>query len=309
MIIKCLKACKLFIVTNKLTIIQLICVLFMICNGLLLILDYLKFDYELKLIISKNDRGIDLPAIDICTENNVLFDKRKILKLFDLDRYYSQIEHKLKLHNYCSYYCRPKYKLRYSDSLLFYFDLLSSCCNKYSKHIHNKLIAFIEKFEQMIFAHLSYEQMISLTLSGPELFECRASVHLKNQTIGSNQTIIDNCFQVFPIFRHIYANNDFGICYKLFDNNNQIRIENNDSIEIKIKNEMIKNLKYSSIFYYSADGDTNRQQNRDNVFTIPRNHFQFNLILKTMSFEMLSIPFMQLCERKGKQNKCTLYRL
>ena len=222
LIIKCLKVCKNFIVTNKLTIIQLICVLFMICNGLLLILDYLKFDYELRLIISKNDRGIDLPAIDICTESNVLFDKRKILKHFDLDRHYSLIEHKLKLHNYCSYYCRPKYQQFYYQSLLFYFNSLKECCNNYSQYIHARLKLFIEKFEQMIFAHLSYEQMISLTLSGQELFECRASVHLKNQTIGSNQTIIDNCFQVFPISRHIYVNNDFGICYKLFDNNNQI---------------------------------------------------------------------------------------
>ena len=155
----------------------------------------------------------------------------------------------------------------------------------------------------MIFAHLSYEQMISLTLSGPELFECRASVHLKNQTIGSNQTIIDNCFQVFPISRHIYVNNDFGICYKLFDNNNQIRIENNDLIEIRIEYELIKILRNSYVFYYLADGDTNRPQNQENSFTIPREGYKFNLILKTISFEMLSIPFMQLCERKGKQNK------
>ena len=62
-------------------------------------------------------------------------------------------------------------------------------------------------------------------------------------------------------------------------------------------------LRNSYVFYYLADGDTNRPQNQENSFTIPREGYKFNLILKTMSFEMLSIPFMQLCERKGKQNK------
>ena len=144
--------------------------------------------------------------------------------------------------------------------------------------------------------------MIALTMRGEELFECRASVHFKNQTIGSNQTIIDNCFKTFRVSRDIYSNNNFGICYKFFDTDYQIRIENKDFIEIKIKYESLKNLKYNLIFYYFIDGDTNHLPNKDNSFSTINLGLKLNAIIRSVSFEMLSTPYMQLCQRKGKQN-------
>ena len=109
-IVKCLKTFKLFLVTNRSSIVQIICVLFMICNGFVLIFDYLNFDYELKLIISKIDSGIDFPPISVCTESNTLFNKRNILNYFDLFQEYSLNELKAERNFNCSNDCRIKYK-------------------------------------------------------------------------------------------------------------------------------------------------------------------------------------------------------
>ena len=298
LIVKCLKTCKLFLVTNRSSIVQIICVLFMICNGFALIFDYLNFDYELKLIISDNDQGIDFPAISVCTESNKLFDKRNILKYFDLFGEYSEKELTDKRIFNCSNSCKYPFTQEFYGIGYVYYVLLQ-CCLAKSKNMRDNLIKFIQMDENMIFDHSSYEQMIALTMTGEELFECRASVHFKNQTIGSNQTIIDDCFQRFRVSRDFYSNNNFGICYKFFDTDYQIRIENKDFIEIKIKYESIQNLKYNLIFYYFIDGDTNILPNKDNAISTIKHGLKLNAFIKSVSFEMLSTPYMQLCRRKG----------
>ena len=297
-IIKCLKTCKLFVITNRSSIVQLVCVLFMICNGFVLIFDYLNFYYELKLIISKNDRGINWPAISVCTESNALFDKRNILNYFDLVREYSEKELKAKKQYNCSNNCRPYDRQQFFRISWDYYTTLK-CCNYVSKYIRNDLLKYIEKFDKLIIDNLSYAQMIALTMTGEELFECRASVHFKNQTIGSNPTIIDDCFQRFRVSRDIYSDNNFGICYKFFDTDYQIRIENKDFIEIKIKYGSLNNLKYHLKLYYFIEGDTNLLPNKDNSFSTIKHGLKLNAIIKSVSFEMLSIPYMQLCQRKG----------
>ena len=85
----------------------------MICNGFVLISNYLNSDYELKLIVSKNDRGIDLPAISVFTSNNVFFDKRKILQYFDLSREYTRLENEVNLKWDFLEECRRKNRFKY----------------------------------------------------------------------------------------------------------------------------------------------------------------------------------------------------
>ena len=291
-IIECLKALKFLIVKNRLSFVQLICVLFMIGNGFVLISDYLEYNYQLKLIISNNDKGLDLPTISICTESNRLFDKRKILEYFDISSEYSEYQVNLKSYFNCS-------KCRYHYELVLNYQLSLACCKLKFKGNVNYLINYIKYYEQMVFDEVNNEQMIALMMSSEELFECRASVHFANQTIDSNPTVIDNCFHRFRVLRDIYSNNDFGICYKLFDKNYQIRIRINDFVEIGIKFESLINLNHNFILYYFADGNTKQSLIRDYVFTTRKHGLKMNAILRTVSFEMLSIPFMQFCQRNG----------
>ena len=161
--------------------------------------------------------------------------------------------------------------------------------------------------------------MIALIMTSEELFECRASVHFANQTIGSNQTIIDNCWQRFRVSLDIYANNEFGICYKFFDNNHQILLNYNDIIEIKIKYKSFINFMFNALFdkygkinsniqelfefYYFAESDTKVLPTKDiAILTDKARNLRLNAFIKTLSFEMLSIPYMPYFERNGKQN-------
>ena len=295
-----------------------------------MISDYLNFDYELKLIVSKNDRGIDLPAISVCTESNVLFDKKKVLQYFDLSQKYSRLENKVKTKRLLCEDCRKdrNFKPYQGDTsgryVRWVFLGLNSCCIRVMNEIYASLRKFYYGYGQMIFDHLSYEQMIALTMTSEELFECRASVHFANQTIGSNQTIIDNCWQRFRVSRDIYANNDFGICYKFFDNNYQIILNYNDIIGIKIKYESILNFMFNFVidrygkidpkiqdsfrFYYFAESDTNVLPNKDfAVFTEKTKYNRLNAFIKTLSFDMHSTPYMQYCQRNGKKNIIAFY--
>ena len=182
----------------------------MIYNAFVLISEYLKFGYELKLIFSNNNRGIDLPAISVCTESNVLFDRRKVIQYFGLSREYSEFEITVEKEYSINI---EKCKSRLGKTLHIDSDYILKCLKNYYGIKSEKMRNFLIKYEP-IFEHLSYDQLIAFTLSSDELFECSASLHYKNQTIESNATIIENCFERFRISRDIYANNDFGICYK-----------------------------------------------------------------------------------------------
>ena len=57
-------------------------------SGLSVTLDYLSYPYIYKLIVSDNKYGFDLPAISVCTERHVFFDKHKVIQYFDLQQKY-----------------------------------------------------------------------------------------------------------------------------------------------------------------------------------------------------------------------------
>ena len=59
-------------------------------SGLSVTLDYLSYLYIYKLIVSDNKYGFDLPAISVCTERHVFFDKHKVIQYFDLKQKYDE---------------------------------------------------------------------------------------------------------------------------------------------------------------------------------------------------------------------------
>ena len=75
-------------------IISIIFGIMLFYNALEKSLDYLNFNYNYKLIIDDNRRGIELPAIWMCTDSKVLFDKHQVLNYFDMNSDYSEFENK-----------------------------------------------------------------------------------------------------------------------------------------------------------------------------------------------------------------------
>ena len=54
--------------------------------------DYFSYPYIYSLIVSDNNRGFDLPAISLCTERNVFFDKTKVNHYLNLTEKYRRIQ-------------------------------------------------------------------------------------------------------------------------------------------------------------------------------------------------------------------------
>ena len=62
-----------------------ICLLFLFYNAIDMTFDYLKFEFTYKLIVDDNKEGFDLPEISVCSENNVLFAKTKVIQYFGVE--------------------------------------------------------------------------------------------------------------------------------------------------------------------------------------------------------------------------------
>ena len=65
--------------------------LFLIYSVICVTFDYFSYPYIYSLIVSDNNRGFDLPAISLCTERNVFFDKTKVNQYFNLTEKYTRI--------------------------------------------------------------------------------------------------------------------------------------------------------------------------------------------------------------------------
>ena len=75
--------------------VKLFCLSILLKSGFSLTSDYLGFPFEYKLIVSENKNGFDFPSISVCTENNILFDKRKIIEHFGLHIEWNEFDYKL----------------------------------------------------------------------------------------------------------------------------------------------------------------------------------------------------------------------
>ena len=76
---------------------------------------------------------------------------------------------------------------------------------------------------------LNLYELISLTISERQLFDCNSNVISSDKCIDS-------------IDKKIYANNNFVICFELFGNNGSIYLDNKDFVEICIDKEKRGNI-------------------------------------------------------------------
>ena len=236
-------------------LVKLFCLSILVKSVLDVTLNYLGFPFEYKLVVSVNKYGFDFPSISVCTENNVLFDKRKIIEHFGLQIEWNTFENNLfrefkQSIDECNQTIQNYSRKRYSE----YNDSLSTFTEEYElemireeikqETIENPLKCFLKLNESNFYfteinnrinIELSFYEMNSLTINVNELFDCSAKVHFRNESFDSNAHEFNNCFQYFDALKSIYSNKDFGICFEFFAKNYSIYLKDDDYIELKAK--------------------------------------------------------------------------
>ena len=299
---------------HLMTILNTICLLVLFYNAIDMTFDYLSFNYSYKLIVDDNKEGFGLPEISVCTENTILFDKNKVIQYFGVNYFWEM--YRIEVKNF--------YQFNGENSTE---SIIETCTSKFINHFLNGyrelnsnrrmnfcLNKFFRKYWIFLFDETNFDEMNSMTIRAKELFECSANIHFKYETIDSNITQIDNCFERLNISKSIYANNDFGICYTFFVENNYLFLKNNDEINIRVKFEKQKNFmivnrsihlentiwhsdRYFLWYVRLEDRDSG---NRETAIELKKVGFEAQIIVEMTSIELLSTPYMPYCVNNGE---------
>ena len=293
---------------RTLSLLNAICLLFLFYNAIDMTFDYLRFEFSYKLIVDGNKEGFDLPEISVCTENNVLFAKNKVVQYFSIENEWEK--KRIKMKNLDEINKKDKVDERCIEEWRRY-DVFSASSVWKTNFCSNK---FFIKYKSFIFDEMSFYEMNSITVNANELFDCSAIIHIKHTFIDPNVTYIDNCFDRLPILKSIYFNEDFGICFKFFSVNNQIYLKENDHINLTIKFEaqkdfMIvdKSLHYFQLYMHSLRYfiwyvmvSDRHSSNRETAIELNKVGFDARISFEMTSIELLSTPYMTFCVNNGK---------
>ena len=253
-ILKVIQSIKQNIKKLILPFIKCLCFVILVLSGLSVTLDYLSYPYIYKLIVSDNKYGFDLPAISVCTERHVFFDKHKVIQYFDLQQKYEEfMRNKEQEYEKNFEICLQEYaKVKSTDPFtdLFGNEIKTAICQTLDIDFNYNKSLFFREYEKKIFESLSFDQMKNLTISANELFKCSAKLHFRYESKHSNETIIENCFERFDVLESIYGN-DFGICYTFFTKNYSIYLKDDDYIQFDIKYETQN--KFMTNGFYNID--------------------------------------------------------
>ena len=293
-------------------ILNAICLVVLFYNAIDMTFDYLRFEFSYKLIVDDNKEGFDLPEISVCTENNVLFAKTKVIQYFDVENIWQ----------------KKIIQMKNLDEKSGNDKVKDNCVEEWGKHRGDDDITknvleyrmnfcsnkFFIKFKVFIFDEMSFYEMNSITVQANELFDCSAIIHIKHTFIDPNVTYIDNCFIRFEVLKSIYFNEDFGICYKFFSINNQIYLEAKNSINITIKFEtqkdfmivdrsidfhslLMNSLRYFVWYVMVSD---RHSSNRETAIELNKVGFDARISFEMTSIQLLSTPYMTFCLNNGK---------
>ena len=303
-------------------ILNIICLLVLFYNAIDMTFDYLSFNYSYKLIVDDNKEGFDLPEISVCTENNILFAKSKVIQYFDVENEWQRNVIEVKKHyipheNERSEFieiketCIEEMKFvpwRYGNQRDHWIWRMNFCLNK-----------FFKKYKRFIFNEMSFYEMNSLTINANELFECSANIYFRNTTIDKNIIHLDNCFDRLRVRKRIHANEDFGICYAFSEDNQKILMMDKNDINITLKFEVQKDfmivnrsinynrIKYNSLRYFIWYVMVRNRDlhNRETAIELNKVGFDVRISLEMTSIELLSTPYMTYCVNNGKHFRFT----
>ena len=314
---------------NLFIFVKLFCLIILLKSGYDVTSDYLSYPFEYKLIVLDNKYGFDFPSISICTENNILFDKRKIIEYFELNTKWKEFE-KILFEEFQQTVNECDETIEKNREISWYaFNYLSKCYLNI-----NRSELFINKIKNLIDFNLNFDETNSLTMNTNELFDCSANIHFRNESFDSNQHKIYNCFKYSEVLKSIYANNDFGICFEFFAKNYSIYLKDNDYIDINIKylgyhnlfvnafqeinNRFIDTISkdqnyflirerldlffdtYFPLFFFVDPKTRFIPHNRDIAFKSTRNSMNADLKLTKSSVELLGKPYMNECINYGE---------
>ena len=283
--------------------------------------DYLGFGYRYNLMVDDNSQGFEWKPISVCTESMVLFDKHKIIQYLNLyELYYKYeigvnikvLEEYNQLRSYIDQYLNlsaiyPTYKNR--GDIEEYFNGSSGFNQRNEFHKMEKISKFFVSFVDRIFNEINFVEMSSMIVNENDLFECSAKFHYNNGSIDSFAMEIENCFEYFSIKTTVMANDIFGICYELFENNPLIFLKDDDSIKliIKIQEQRDFIINYSKNNYltyrlhqyfqwYYFINDLQSIASKSSLITSTRIGLSAELKISKTSIVMLSVPYMTYCK-------------
>ena len=206
-------------------IFKLFCFIVLINQAWNLTIDYLKFSSNVKLE-DKNDKSYKkLPAIHVCTEFDILFNRNKL---------YSE----LNISNIPVY----EYK-QYTDE--YYLNLYCSGKNFSDNSIKNNICSLHEKdLQQMYLLSNSYilnNKVLELTINSKDLIDC------KLHSITDSRFKLDNSCEDYSEIIESLHGKDLGICFSYFSDRHiskhlDLTLNNMDYIEFKINSSSIENV-------------------------------------------------------------------
>ena len=299
-------------------ILNFICLLFLFYNAIDMTFDYLRFNYSYKLIVDDNKEGFDLPEINVCTENNILFAKTKVIQYFGVENDWNfyQIEAKKHYIAYEDKTLRSDLDIEETciEELRDYQASFMSIYDSWKWRLNSCLNIFLKKYKNFIFNEMNFYELNSLTYETNDLFECSAKIENKFEVW--NHTNLFNCFDRFESTKSIYVNKDFGICYKFFRNKEfkNILLKDNDHINITVKfskqkdfmivnrtidyyNGVMNSLRYFVWYVMVSDRHSSI---RETAIELNKVGFDARISFEMTSIELLSTPYMAYCVNNGK---------
>ena len=291
-------------------IFKLFCFILLVYNSFDILFTYLSFDYNIKLMFASNSFVTELPQISVCTENDVLYDKNKVIEVFKLREEYKEhvryVDQNNQVHFYFDYHTKT-----------LPFNYFSSKSKNQILKKKYKLNEFFGKYQQIIENELNYEERKEFVVKANQLFECSAKVHFR---YDSQQKTIDNCFNEFQVLESISNNKDYGICYTFYAYN-KIILKDKDNLKLKIKYEIQKDFiifsflnkytdemeiiysdLYFNTYFMTFDDKSTGFREKQMATKVERVGLKADLIIRQTSMQSLSTPYMTYCENDGKYN-------
>ena len=289
-----------------LCLMKALCFVSLIYTSVLVTLDFFEYPYVFKLNVNNNINGFDLPPISFCTETNVLFDKNKIISFYNKSQEFQDFkaddlknaknEHDTRIEE-----CEVN-----NDPIWCKFTLEG--LNHYLKTNFDKNNIFVND--------LSFDDKKYLMIGANQLINCSAKLHSRDD---SNEIQTENCIKKFQVLESIFGNQDFGICFTFFYSNDRFYLKDDDYIEFKFSYENGPDFYRNSFFefdlreYLKILFDENSViyvlihqknkhfvANKQNSIKLSRQGLEGEIKLMKTSVNLLSIPYMELCEDHGK---------
>ena len=300
------------------SIIQIISLLLLVDNCIDMTIDYLNFDYIYKMDVLDKDIEHDFPGINVCTESKTLFSRQKVMTYFDATQEYSlfktsyakiemtinEIEENLEILENLRHYEKRDFDYHGNESQL------NNMKASISQRNYN-LSQFFILYEKYIFAESNFDEINQLIVRANNCFQCSAHYYSENNTFAQ----INGCFDVKET---IVWNNDFGICYSLFNKKYKIVLNKKDFIEIKLNISKLEDFIIRAInitdnrffnpyldghfilYYFLDNSDLNRYPNKEIIEKSYKINFNTELTFSKTTFQYLSTPYMENCNNHGE---------